>query len=332
MNSPSSSLEPIETSVHFDGSYRKFLLNTISEEYQATLELYENIDQIEGTSKEKTLESCREFAHFAIDSETRRVHVIGSACRLRWCPICAKAKAKLISGAVKHYINKKTNAKFVTFTMKHNSKPLSAQLKHLTDSWREFRRYKFWKDGVAGGIWFLQVKKSKATGQWHPHLHVLINAEFMPQSLLSQAWELATQDSKIVDIRQVHNAEKVANYVARYVSRPSNLKDIAPLDRIELVTAMHGKRLFGKFGDAKNLAFKPILEKEKKTLVRLCSFSTVAKRMVSADIYSQLWTCWQEKKPLPVDWIYHAVIYAAGTPPASPLDNFTIDEVLNYAD
>jgi len=110
---------------------------------------------------------------------------------------------------------------------------------------------------VHGGLWFFHLKLSKPSGQWHTHIHCLLDAEYYPQYYLREAWRAVTGGSYIVDIRPIRNPNKAANDAARYAARPGTLTPLSLSQRLEVYHSFHGRRLCGTFGTAKGVPLKP---------------------------------------------------------------------------
>ena len=97
-----------------------------------------------------------------------------------------------------------------------------------------------------GGAAFLEVKKVNG---WHPHLHVIVQGNWMDHKELSKAWLKATGDSSIVDIRFVKDSLKTAHYVAKYASKPLDQSVILnPKNLTEAITTLRGRKLITTFG------------------------------------------------------------------------------------
>jgi len=178
--------------------------------------------------------------------------VASNGCRLRWCPICSKARSYHITEAVLKWIEGLKVSRFLTLTYAHSDAPLHHQIESLYKHFRQFRKRPLIKRNIQGGIWFFQVKKSTTDGKWHPHIHILTDSKYLDKSIYSQEWFATTKNSSIIDIRLVRNKKKSADYVARYAARPATLSEMSLTENIEVVTALHGKRLFGKWGSAKD--------------------------------------------------------------------------------
>lgn len=176
---------------------------------------------------------------------------IGSYCHDRLCPACGRARAAQIAAAAAAALGN-TPLRFVTLTLRTNIHlTLTEQLDRLYTSFRNLRRNKIGKQHFEGGIAFVEITLSK--GHWHPHLHCLIEGQYLDQKELSHAWYAVTGDSSIVDIRAVAiDADSRSNairYVASYAGKPLG-SDVAqaPEKLAEFVTSIKGRRLVFAFG------------------------------------------------------------------------------------
>lgn len=185
-----------------------------------------------------------------------RAHEDGSTffsparCRDRLCPLCARIAARQTSQRVKTVISRWDQCRHLTLTLKSTDAPLTGQIDTLLASFRRLRQRRWWRDRVMGGIGTVEITFNEATEQWHPHLHLLLNGAYLPQAELSDRWSEVTNGSSIVHITAVHSRGDAATYVAKYVSKPS---DVALLDQpraVELALALAGRRTVIAFGTA----------------------------------------------------------------------------------
>lgn len=227
------------------------------DEYAATEQAYMALYESPSNSHLHSLRECRKFANFKREKMTGEVKVFSSACRERWCPMCSAQNASYAKEQTQMYIESLSAARFLTLTLRNNTSNLKDQIEFLMMSFRTLRQRAYWKKHVTGGIWFLQIKRGKNSGCWHPHLHILLDGESMVQGRLSQLWEQVTFGSPIIDIRKVSNAEEVAKYVARYCARPAMLKDMPLLDAVEVISSLFRKRMCGTFGTGKTVTLTP---------------------------------------------------------------------------
>ena len=224
--------------------------------WRSSGEFYYAVDQQHGSQYLNKWDACRDHAWFARHKDTGEVRVFSSACRLRWCSLCSNARRGYITHTVAEWLTKSRYPKFLTVTLKHSDAPLAHQVKCLYDYFRKFRKVKFVKKSAVGGIWFFQIKRSKKSGQWHPHIHCVVEGSYMKQRALSEIWSRITFGSKVVDIRPIRNIEKGANEVARYASTPADLSTTDPSDFVELFDSLHGRRSCGTWGTARNVSLR----------------------------------------------------------------------------
>jgi hypothetical protein len=243
--------------------------------YDAALELYSNIDEIEGSHRAEHLKECRTYAYFAYQKETRQVRVISNACRLRWCPVCAEARYMHIRSMVREWVLSVRSPKLLTLTMRHTDTPLATQIHNLYKHFRNFRLQKLITRKIRGGVWFFQLKRSGKTGEWHPHLHCLIDADYIDKIKLSLDWQRTTGDSFIVDIRGVKDPQKVSNYVSRYCARPAKLAEFTPDDKTQVFTVCHSRRLAGTWGSGRRVRFNVRPTDEVTEWMRLGSWADI---------------------------------------------------------
>lgn len=86
------------------------------------------------------------------------------------------------------------------------------QAEYIMEVWRKFRSYIRREYGDFSFVW---VKEKQENGNWH--LHVLVS-RYLEQSWVSRAWG-ALGGGAVVDIRFVREAEKVAHYVGKYLTK-----------------------------------------------------------------------------------------------------------------
>lgn len=176
--------------------------------------------------------------------------LVHNVCRDRLCPRCQIQRGKLLATRIALLTHSFNATRFVTFTLRHKAEPLDSMLDRLYDCFRALRKTKEWKRHVVGGVYCVQVTRNTKTGQWHAHLHCLVDGTFWAQSEIARVWERVTGDSKIVDIRAVVDRRSVASYVAEYVSRPDGIAEWGWDAIAEYAEAMHGRRLVHTFGTA----------------------------------------------------------------------------------
>lgn len=196
--------------------------------------------------------SCGTNAWIVFSPARQRYRLKTNTCKLRWCPRCHTQVARRISDNLTRALSGKPNFrwKFVTLTTRASKLPLEDQVKHLRTSFRRLRQRKFWKTHVRGGYAVLEITYNSKTHQWHPHLHVVADAEYMQQRQLSKEWLASSRDSFVVDIRAIKNTAAAVGYVSKYLGKLPELSILADTEKTnEWITAIAGSRLINRFGE-----------------------------------------------------------------------------------
>jgi len=187
-----------------------------------------------------------------------RLHGARLCCMHLLCPLCAIRRG---SKALQAYLQRwevikveKPSLKpfLVTLTVKDGD-DLAERFNHLHKSQRELWMRKHRKrgqsplQGIDGAVWSYEVKRGKNSGSWHPHLHMIVLAENMPdQAALSAEWHNITGDSFIVDVRPitgdpVEGFMEVFKYAVKFSDQPAE-------DTVHAWHVLGGKRLLASSG------------------------------------------------------------------------------------
>lgn len=259
---------------------------------------YDTVDRNRYTSYSNQLHNCRTQAWFARHIESGMVRVISSACRLRWCPLCAKARRTYITAQVANWIEHSRYHKFATFTLKHSEEDLTFQINRLYKCFQKLKKSVFFKKHVKRGIWFFQIKRSKQTQQWHPHLHCIITGSWIPYNDLRKTWLKITKDSSVVDIRPVKDPEGCANEVARYAASPANLTTNDAQDYLEIFESLYGRRICGAWKLKGVVALTPPKSDDRESWENIGSWSAVQELQNTNSMAKAIIKAWQDKTPL----------------------------------
>lgn len=154
-----------------DYTFRGFLLRTRADSYSRALEIYADVDGSFGGKLSSRLQTCRKFAWFVQNSATKKLRVMSSRCKLRWCPICRDVSRRIVTAAVDRWLKVQKYPKMITLTLKHSDDPLNVQIDRLYDCFRKLRRRAYFQRLITGGVWFFQLKFNHVDSQWHPHIH-----------------------------------------------------------------------------------------------------------------------------------------------------------------
>lgn len=178
-------------------------------------------------------------------------------CRDRLCPTCSACRSREVAERVNHLVSKAPQLRLLTLTLRSTSSPLQQQLDHLTSSFRRLRQTSTWATYCRASVATIQITLNQETNQWHPHLHALIEGNYMPHPEVKAAWCKATGGSDIVDIRPVHDRATTTTYIARYVASPNDITEY-PLEAIrEYADALHCRRTVITTGEWHNVGLPP---------------------------------------------------------------------------
>ena len=298
-----SLLDPQETTSPnaIKPTYRAQYLQSCQGEYDATCEAYEQIYPHPSDGPRYALDGCREHAFFAMDRVSGNVKVMTDACRQRWCPMCANQKAAFARHSCQAWMESLESPRFLTLTLKHCEDSLLSQVQFLQDCFRRIRMRAYWKKRVFGGIWFLQVHRSASDGCWHPHFHILLEGVYMEQGQISDLWDLVSYGSPVIDIRRIHDPASSAKYVARYSARPAKFAGMSIDDRVEMITALKGKRLSGTFGTAKCVTLTPPKIENDADWIHIGYYDKVVKDAANNPSASLVLQSWRHDAPLSED-------------------------------
>jgi len=198
--------------------------------------------------------NCCRHAMVAADDETGQVRMHEARCKARQCCYCGRVRANRCMARLMEALHAINSPRFLTLTVVSTDEPLHVRLAHLRESFKRLRRSKAWKAHIVGGIYTIEITWSTKRQQWHPHAHAIIDGSFWDQAELADTWERATGDSRIVDIRFVHDRQKQAGYLASYAGKSSDL-DKVPDERLaEYVTETRDLRMLQTFGTLHNVA------------------------------------------------------------------------------
>lgn len=293
-------LDNIETSALLDSktSFIDFKSRFHRTERIRTIHILRKIPGKVKNPRWREVRDCRAITYFARSLNTGNVKIISSSCKQRWCPTCAIAKAKFISAEIEDWLEAVDKPKLLTVTLKHSTDPLKNQIEKLYNAFKLLRRWKNFKKQINGGIWFFQVHQSKDDTGWHPHIHCLITGNYLQKEWISEAWQKITEDSFIIDIRQINNPSEAAKYVARYCARPAMLSDLSDEHAIEVIEALHGKRLCGKFGIASMVALKPEKPEDSGDWHNIGSWFNIVQKPANIEIAREILEAWIKDKTI----------------------------------
>jgi len=244
-------------------------------------------DSEHGTSFLERYMKCRTMAWQIYYPETDLMKIHSNSCRLRWCPMCGKARVNIIAHNCFEFFSNQPFVRFLTLTMKHNDLSLGDQIRLLKKNFVKLSRRVGWKKYVTGIVAFLHVKYNEGTG-WHVHLHILLTGSYLPQKWLSGEWEKVTGDSIIVHVQAAHSEKELALTIkdfVRYAGCPANLRETPMEHRQELIHAFEGIRACWTNGKCRAVSLSPPRYKEGDAKgINLGRDSTIRMRAKEGDL------------------------------------------------
>jgi hypothetical protein len=201
-----------------------------------------------GRSRMARWDSCGSQALLSWHKSGQWVLCQAFYCHDRFCYPCSKARSRRISENLSRKL-KDRGCRFITLTLSSDQTPLTKQVDRLYRSFRTLRADEWWDKNVSGGAAFLEITFNATLGMWHPHLHPIVQGEYLPQSVLSRKWLAITGNSPIVHIKLVPDVSAVCSYVAKYAAKGMDDSVFSNPDRLqEWMIASSGRRLCLTFG------------------------------------------------------------------------------------
>ena len=168
-------------------------------------------------------------------------------------------------------LNRANRLKFVTLTIKNVSSVAEGYkilrhcfgiLQHRAIWYKSFygrknkngKRRKGWN--VRGGCGNFETTNKMLGRGYHVHLHLLVDADFIPQKQLSKLWFEITGNSKVVDVRSCSGTKEAIYEISKYSFKPADADLWSDIMREDFNAALHGKVLFFRFGSWRKVIFK----------------------------------------------------------------------------
>lgn len=166
-------------------------------------------------------------------------------CGFRFCPTCSKRRAFRVRNRLQWIFDNSRPEpgymlKMVTLST-FNCKDLEAGTTFLVSCFRKLRYRALWKRCVSGGATIVEIKGRP--NSWHPHLHILCYARWLPWRELRSAW-MNISGGTAVYIQNV-STDRAKLYATKYVTKA----EVPPflLDGVSRVLIKY--RLFQRFGN-----------------------------------------------------------------------------------
>ena len=159
---------------------------------------------------------CGSFLEFHVGADRARLHM-ANFCRDRLCPMCNWRRSLKIFGQVSRIMDVIQDSGyqflFLTLTVKNcSAEHLPDTVQVIFDGWRNLYRCKAFRDVVQGTFRSLEVTRNKKTGEFHPHIHVILavrsdyfSRNYVTQKEWGEMWRSACHldYNPVIDVRKV---------------------------------------------------------------------------------------------------------------------------------
>ena len=169
-------------------------------------------------------------------------HVVKLRCGDRTCPVCREKDFWRMFKGYLESVEAIKRPKLLTLTLRNVSTLTRVYIRGLRKSFTKLMHRKWYKERVRGGLQTIEIV-NKGNG-WHVHMHVLLDADYLPQRKIAKDWLEITGDSFVVDIREAGTVKEGLKYCLKYLSKAPVLSG----HEEEYRDAVKGLRLVQPFG------------------------------------------------------------------------------------
>lgn len=179
------------------------------------------------------------------------VHRFKISCGRRTCPVCRRKWFGYHFKPLFEVVDEWEIVHSLTLTTRNipDGEFGRYHVKQIRDWFSQLRR-RFRRE-ISGGFYVVQAT-NRGKG-WHLHLHIIFEGKYIPQKVISNAWEKITGGSYIVDVKDVKDARKAIRYL---LADFSGAPRIRPDDCEVYDSVFKGSRLVQPFGKFRTMKFK----------------------------------------------------------------------------
>lgn len=139
-------------------------------------------------------------------------------CKGRTCPECRRADFWRLMKGYDGLADTMDEPKLATFTVPNMTRLTKHVFLTITRAFKKLFRRKFYRERVRGGLFALET--TNHGNGWHPHLHVLLDADYLAQRKLDADWKKLT--GGMVDIR-ARTPQNALPYLLKYVGKAPDI-------------------------------------------------------------------------------------------------------------
>lgn len=191
------------------------------------------------------LELCHTEFTVAQCTGCKDARAFPNRCDQFYCPECQPRLSHDREKAVKWWTQTIAQPKHVVLTVRNIPDFTKGHVREFKKWFTRLRRMKFARNW-RGGFYSLEVT-NEGKG-WHLHLHALVDAHWIDQQQLSDAWNKANGGAGfIVKVKDARGTDYLRE-LTKYAVKGSELAAWNPETIKTFITAMRGTRTFGVFG------------------------------------------------------------------------------------
>jgi hypothetical protein len=191
------------------------------------------------------LENCHQEAHYAKCTSCAKVKVLLNRCDRFYCPECQPSLSRDRRKQVEWWAKEIEQPKHVVLTLKNFDGIDRECVLWAKACFAKFRRRRFCRNW-RGGFYSLEVT-NEGRG-WHLHFHILVDARYIDERLLSAEWNAATDGrGRIVKVSDCRRKDYLAE-VTKYAVKGNQLAAWPAQHIADFIDAFTGIRTFGVFG------------------------------------------------------------------------------------
>jgi hypothetical protein len=184
-------------------------------------------------------------------------HRVRLNCGDRLCPLCKKPNYYRLLHKYIPVISKISSSKLQQITLTHRNflYLTKSKVDLIVSDLKKLRKTDLFKNQVRGGLAVVETKHVNDRVGWNLHIHILVDADFIPQKQLSKVWLGITGNAFIVDIRNTGNRPKSSIYhLLKYFLKTPVIRgaDESQL-KIDFNNAFRGSRNVITFGSLYNV-------------------------------------------------------------------------------
>lgn len=230
-------------------------------------EIYSRTDASSFQRRAATTAQCGTFLEYRVSAQGRRL-AGANFCRDRLCPMCAWRRSLKIFAQVSRVMDalqQSDSYDFLFLTLTIRNRPggdLPDAVQQLYDGWRKlYHKNAVFRQQVCGTFRALECTRNQQTGEYHPHLHVILavrpsywaGRNYIPQRGWARMWQAVCglDYCPIVDVRRIKPGSRglagavaeVAKYSVKSQDYLHGTMDEQVAGVLDYLVALSGRRL-----------------------------------------------------------------------------------------